>query len=164
MTWPAAKPRLVVVITLFGCAFAVCGWQYVEHRRIQQAAAAALVNRGRDITSTLGVVVRSQRRFGMLISKERTEAAIQDLIRPGEVESVAILGATGETIASAGRPVEFTPEQLREHAISWRPHTLVLMNLMDLGVASSEDGTRPRPPIVVLDEELSRAFRGQRRP
>ena len=34
-------------------------------------AAQALVNRGRDITSTLGIIVRSQRRFGLLVARER---------------------------------------------------------------------------------------------
>jgi len=164
MIWPPAKPSRLIYALLIGCTVAVCGWQVAEHRRVERAASLALINRGRDITSTLGVVVRSQRRFGLVVSKERIEAALQDLVRPGEIESIAILGATGEAIASAGPSVDLTPEMLRERGVYWRPHTLVLMNLMDLGSSQPEDPGHPRPPIVVADEQLSRAFRPPRRP
>lgn len=163
MIWPPAKPSWLVYTVLLGCTVAVCGWQVIEHRRVERAASQALINRGRDITSTLGVVVRSQRRFG-IVSKERIEAALLDLVRPGEIESIAILGATGETIANAGPSVDLTPEMLRERGVYWRPHTLVLMNLMDLGTAQPDEGGRGRPPIVVADEQLSRAFRSRRPP
>ncbi len=60
----------------FGLLAALCagvtglfGWQWGEHRRFEAAAAQALVNRGRDITSTLGIIVRSQRRFGRLVAR-----------------------------------------------------------------------------------------------
>lgn len=155
MRWPAGKGSLGVYAVLLGCALAVCAWQRAEHLRFERAAAQTLINRGRDITSTLGVVVRSQRRGGF-VAKDRIEAALQDLVRPGELESIAILGATGETIASAGRPVALTPEMLRARGVTWQDQTLTLMNLMDLGAVGSEDHARPPPPIVLPDP---RAFR-----
>src|SRR5258708_5184645 len=113
MGWPTAKRRSVLITgLLIGCGLGVCGWQVEEHVRLRRDAAQALINRGRDITSTLGVLVRSQRRFG-IVSKERLQSGLQDLIRPGELESIAILGATGETIASAGAHVELTPDMLQ---------------------------------------------------
>lgn len=155
MRWPAGKGSLGVYAVLLGCALAVCAWQRAEHLRFERAATQTLINRGRDITSTLGVVVRSQRRGGFVL-KDRIEAALQDLVRPGELESIAILGATGETIASAGRPVELTPEILRARGVTWQDHTLTLLNLMDLGAVGSEDHARTPPPIVLPD---ARAFR-----
>ena len=166
MIWPSAKRNLVVSVTLIGCGLGICGWQIEEHLRFKRSAAQALVNRGRDITSTLGVVVRSQRRNGLVVSKERLQSALQDLIRPQELEAIAILGATGEPIASAGQPVELTPEMLRARGVFWRDHSLTILNLMDLGSPAAEDGTRPPVAIVVSDERLTRAFRapGPRRP
>lgn len=166
MIWPSAKRNLVVSVTLIGCGLGICGWQIEEHLRFKRSAAQALVNRGRDITSTLGVVVRSQRRNGLVVSKERLQSALQDLIRPQELESIAILGATGEPIASAGQPVELTPEMLRARGVFWRDHSLTILNLMDLGSPAAEDGTRPPAAIVVSDERLTRVFRaaGPRRP
>ena len=159
MRWPVAKRSLGVYIILIAFGLGVCGWQVEEHLRLKQTAAQALINRGRDITSTLGVVVRSQRRFGLVVSKDRIESALQDLVRPGVLESIAILGATGETIASAGRPVEFTPEMLQQRVVYWHERTLTLMNLMDLGSAQSEVSSSAPAAIVVSDERLSRAFR-----
>src|SRR5215212_1245685 len=156
-----AKRRLVVTIILIACGLAVCGWQAQEHVRFKRTAAEALINRGRDITSTLGLVVRSQRRFGPnVVLKDRVQSALHDLVRPQELESIAILNLTGETIASAGAPVELTPEMLQARGVYWRDHTLAIMNLMDLGSTGTDDGTvRPRPPILVADEKTARAFR-----
>ena len=68
----------------------IAGWQAAEHLRVREATKTQVVNRARDITTTLGLVLRSQRRFGV-ISKERLESALNELIRPGEVESIALL-------------------------------------------------------------------------
>lgn len=159
MRWPLAKPTVPVAITLLVLGLSVCGWQVVEHNRVEQAARQSLINRGRDITSTLGVVVRSQRRIGIVVSKERLETALQDLLRPGELEYIAILGATGDPIVSAGH----SPAQPRDVApgqgVQWRERTVTLMNLMDLGgTQPGEIGTRPPTAIVLADEKLSRAF------
>ncbi len=139
----------------------VCGWQWSEHRRFQETTAQALINRGRDITTTLGIVVSSQRRYGNLVSKDRIESALQGLIHEGELESIAILGATGETIASAGRPVELTPEMLRARGVFWREQELTLMNLMDLGVTgggTAEDKNLPAA-VVVSGTRMTKALR-----
>ncbi|MBM3842012.1 MAG: hypothetical protein FJ397_01910, partial [Verrucomicrobia bacterium] len=141
----------------FGLLAALCagvtglfGWQWGEHRRFEAAAAQALVNRGRDITSTLGIIVRSQRRFGLLVARERIEATLQALIHPGDLEGLALLGPTGETIASAGRPIDLSPEPLRAQGVHWRPQELVLLNLMDLGQVGGTGEERPLPAAVVV--------------
>jgi signal transduction histidine kinase len=155
-----AKRRLVIYVTLIACGLAVCAWQAEEHLRFKRAAAEALINRGRDITSTLGVVIRSQRRFGSFVSKERVQSALQDLVRPEDLESIAILGATGETIASAGKPTDVSADDmLHAGGIYWSDRTLTIMNVMDLGANTGEDGTRPRPPIVIADDRAGRGFR-----
>jgi len=140
----------------------VCAWQWGEHQRFQQSARQALINRGRDITSTLGIVVSSQRRFGNLVVKDRIESALQGLIHEGELESIAILGATGDTIASAGQPVELTPELTRGGGVYWQEQRLTLMNLMDLGTATGA-GTSEENPLpaafVVSTQRMNKAFR-----
>lgn len=156
MVWPAQKGSLGVYALLLGGALALCVWQRVEHERFERAAERALINRGRDITSTLGVVVRSQRRPGGFILKERIDSALHDLVRQGELESIALLGATGEQISSAGKPVEITPEMLKSLGVYWRDQTLTLMNLTDLGANVSDDQGRAPSAIVVPD---ARAFR-----
>src|SRR5690606_25025167 len=75
----------------------------------------------------------------------------------------AILGATGEQISSAGKPVELTPEMLRSRGIYWRDRTLTLMNLMDLGVNVSDDQGRAPSAIVVPDPRPYRSVSLNRR-
>lgn len=156
---PAGKGSIGVYVLLVAGALGVALWQRAEHKRFERAAAEALINRGRDITSTLGVVVRSQRRPGGIILKERIDSALHDLARQGELESIAILGATGETIASAGKAVALTPEMLKSRGVTWRDQTLVLMNLMDLGASVSDEQGRPpaAAAIVVPDPRVYRA-------
>lgn len=142
------KGTLGVYALLTAGALAVCVWQAAEH------AADALVNRGRDITSTLGIVVRAQRRAG-IVPMGRIQAALQDLMKSGDVDSLAILSGAGEPIASAGKPLELTREMLQARGIHWRDQSLTLLNVMDLGGEMAADHTRTPSTIVVGD---ARAF------
>jgi signal transduction histidine kinase len=163
MLWATRKGSAGVYLLLIAGALAVALWQRAEHERFERAATQALINRARDITSTLGVVVRSQRRPGGIILKERIDSALHDLVRQGELESIAILGATGEKIASAGKPIELTPEMLQSRGVTWHEHTLTLMNLMDLGANVSDEQGRAPSAIVVPDPRVYRPTAAARR-
>ena len=153
MRRPMAKRNLIVSIALIGCGVAVCAWQVEEHFRFERTEKDALIKRGRDITSTLGVVLRSQRRYGLFLVKERIEASLEALVQPGEPESIAILAVTGEPLASAGRPIDLTPEQIQAGGATWGDRTLTLMNLMDLGSGGTDDGTHPTTAILMTNDE-----------
>ena len=152
MRWPIARNTPIVPIVLIGCGLAVCAWQVQEHIRFERTAREALVKRGRDITSTLGVILRSQRRFG-LVAKERIEPALQNLVQSEELVSISILSVSGEPLASAGRPFDLTPSEMEAGGARFGQHTLTMMNLMDLGSTGAEEGTRESPAIVVTDDE-----------
>jgi signal transduction histidine kinase len=151
------KRRLVFSALIIACGLGVCAWQAQEHLRRRRNIAQGLINRGKDITSTLGVLLRSQRRFG-IVSKERLQPVLEDLVRSGELESIAILGADGQTIASAGAKLELTPEMLQAPGPYWRARSLTILNPMDLD-PNSDDGARSRPPIVLADERTVRTLR-----
>jgi signal transduction histidine kinase len=153
MRWPTANRSLIVSIALIGCGLAVCAWQMEEHLGFERAAKEALIKRGRDITSTLGVVLRSQRRYGLLVEKERIEPSLQALVQSEELVSIAILAVTGGPLASAGRPMGLTPEEIQAGGVYWGNRTLTLMNLIDLGSSGTEDGTRTSAAIVMTDAE-----------
>jgi signal transduction histidine kinase len=152
MRWQIARNTPIISIVLIGCGLAVCAWQVQEHVRFERTAREALIKRGRDITSTLGVILRSQRRFG-LVAKERIEPALQNLVQSEELVSISILSVTGEPLASAGRPFDLTPSEMEAGGARWGQHTLTIMNLMDLGSTGTEDSTRESPAIVVTDDE-----------
>jgi signal transduction histidine kinase len=133
----------------------VLAWQTAEHFRVRRAARAQLIYRAQDISTTLGIVLRSQRRFGVL-SKERLESALHDLVRPGELNGIALLNAAGDVVASAGMLADFQTKGVEGPAERWDEQTVTLMNLVDLGTNVTRDIESSRPPIVLTRDEFFR--------
>ena len=131
----------------------VLGWQFAEHQRISRSARVALVNRARDISNTLGLVMRSQRRFGGLVFGERLDAALQEFIRQGELNSVALLNDAGEVVASAGAPMNVEPKDLAAQGDIWEQDRVILGNLVDLGTNVTREFGGSNPTIVVRRPE-----------
>src|SRR5271169_1504487 len=94
---------------LAGVWILVIIWQAAEHVRVRNEARAALVDRAKDISTTLGIVLRSQRRFGGVVSKERLEASLTELVQheTNELSGIALLNAAGGTVASAGTVTDY---------------------------------------------------------
>jgi signal transduction histidine kinase len=132
-------------------------WQVVEHSRVQQAAKVVLINRAKDISSTVGLVMRSQRRFGV-ISKDRIESALNALIRQGEVPAIALLNAAGDVVASAGASIDFETKGLVPTGVHWGERTVTLMNLVDLGTNVTAEAEGPRPTLVLPRSEMFNPF------
>ncbi len=127
----------------------ICAWQLAEHSRVKRAARAGLVNRAKAISTTVGLVLKSQRRFIGVISQERLESALNELDKSFELKSVALLNASGEIVASAGvRIANLDPETIRNGAEYWEETKVTLVNLVDLGtnVVREEE----QRPIIVL--------------
>ena len=120
------------------------GWLAAEHYRVVKSARTALSDRAKDISSTVGVVVSSQRHFGNVIAKERLESALTALMKMGELTAVALLNAAGEIVASAGAPLDTVLS-----GASWEGRTVTLTNLVDLGANVAREAEGTNPPIVV---------------
>ncbi len=132
----------------------VLGWQTAEHFRVQRAARAALIDRAKDISTTLGIVLRAQRRFGGVISRERLEAALNDLVKPGDLNGIALLNAAGDVVAFSGS-LTGSDSKLGESPIQrWDAQTVTVMNLVDLGTNVTRDIQETNPPIVLRREEF----------
>lgn len=141
--------------TLLAIWIALVGWQWVEHIQLRRAQQQKLVDRTKDISNTLGLLLRSQRFFGR-ISRDRLESALNELIQPSEFHplSIEVVNADYEKIASAGPPIEM-PRGEVPGGVYWdnQAHTLTLQNLVDLG---TNMGTN----VVLSREELRPPRRG----
>jgi signal transduction histidine kinase len=124
-------------------------WQVWEHRRVQESARTALINRSRDIATTLSLVIRSQRRFGGIVSQERLESALKELAKSGELVSVALLNASGEVVASAGKPIDLERTSTIQQGERWDDKSVTLVNPVDLGASVTPEGETNRPTIVM---------------
>jgi len=141
------RPVYVVLLAVW---VLVVVWQIVEHRRVEQNVREALINRSKDISSTVGRVLRSERRFG-IISQERLESALAELIKKDELTGVSILNTRGEIVASAGTPIDLELKGLVPTGVHWGHDSVALMNLVDLGTnVTSESGSRP---TIILSRE-----------
>ena len=159
MNWPSTRRTGPVYIVLGAIWLAVVVWQTLEHLRVREVAREALVSRGRDITSTLGIVLRSHRRFGGVIFKEQLEAAMRELIRPGDLDGVAVMSPNGDTAASAGTPIEVSAEILQGSGVHWARESLTLTNPIDLGDGPDPDSEdEPRPSIIISGEMVPNPF------
>ena len=147
--------RLWVYGLLFAAWSLIVGWQLIEHSRIEQAARAELRNRAKDISTTVGIVLRSQRRFGV-ISKERIEPALAGLVRPNELSAVALLNAAGDIVASAPTNVDLRVRGTLRQPELWETDTVTILNLVDLGSTVSRDTENTNPPIVLSREDFTR--------
>jgi len=146
----STRRRNLVYVLLALAWLMVLGWQTIEHVRVQKAARAELINRAKDISTTVGIVLRSQRRFGGVISKERIESALTGLVRPGELSAVALLNAAGDVVAWAGTNVDLQPRGVAVRpAEHWEQQSVTLVNLVDLGTNVTRDLEGTNPPIVV---------------
>src|ERR1051326_5972503 len=141
------RPRLVYVMLLAVWALAVV-WQAMEHDRVKKAARTALINRSRDIATTLGVVIRSQRFRGVVL-QERLEPALKELVKSGELSAVALLNATGAVVASAGSPIDLETKGMMQNGEHWDYKNVTVVNLVDLGASEMNVGETNRTTIVL---------------
>src|SRR5437764_7739368 len=127
----------------------IAAWQTAEHIRVRKSARAALINRSRDITTTLGLVIRSQRWRGGVVQQERLESALKELVKSGELSSVALLNASGEIVASAGPIGDFETKGMLQGYEHWDPSRVTLVNLVDLGTSVTREGETNSRTIVL---------------
>ena len=157
------RRSLLIYTLLFATWALLLGWQVAEHARVKESARTELINRAKDISTTVGIVLRSQRHFGV-ISKERLESALTDLVKPGELNAVALLNAAGDVVVSAGATNNILPTGTGRPAELWAEQTVTLMNLVDLGINVTQDMERTNPPIVLSRQEIFRPFETNRPP
>ena len=141
----------------------ILGWQVVEHARIAESARAELRNRAKDISTTVGIVLRSQRRFGV-ISRERIEPALNGLVRPEELSAVALLNAGGDIVAFAPTNADLHVKAAPRQPELWERDTVTIINLVDLGTNVTRDLESTNPTIVLSRENFNRPGETNRPP
>ena len=145
---------------LLGVWMLVVAWQWAEHLRVREEARAALVNRAKDISTTLGIVLRSQRRFGGVVSKERLEASLTELVRQekAELNGIALLNAAGEMVASAGTEIDLQARGAAGPTEKWNAQTVTLVNPVDLGTNLTYDIEGTNLPIILSRQDFTNRF------
>src|SRR5271167_1736426 len=111
-------------------------WQGAEHLRVRRSARDDLRHHAQDISSILALVMRSQRPY---VQRLRIEAALNELVKQGELRSVELLNVTNGVVASAGPPIDLPGGELPKDELPgggyWddKAQTVTMMNLGDIG-------------------------------
>ncbi len=155
MSAQVSQRTRLIYVGLAALWMLVVAWQSFEHQRVRHAARAELVNRAKDISTTLGLVIRSQRRFGGFVSRDRIESALHLLIKPGDLSAIALLNDAGDIVASAGAPLELELKAMVPSAEYWGDQTVALMNPVDLGTNLTAEPDSRNATIVVPWNEMS---------
>jgi len=129
-------------------------WQGAEHMSARRTYQNKVVDRGRSISTTCGLLMRARSFFGM-VSRERLEAALNELVDTNELRSVQLLNTNGEVVAAAGVPFELPPRNELDGGIVWGQDTVIVENPVDLGT---------NVPQLVLPRDEMRQFETNRVP
>jgi len=156
----------LVYALLAGVWALMLGWQAEEHFRFREAAKADLSNRSRDIANTVSACIRGMRFFGT-VRQERLEPLLTELVngrtnqivKASELLSIVLLNAAGERIATAGRPIDFSQNEVLQQGERWGQRSVTFVNPVDLGASLiTEGGTNPTV-VLPLMQELTNNFR-----
>lgn len=128
---------------------ALLAWQGVEHARVEAAARKALATQARELSAALGVVMRSQGRFGF-IPQPKLEAALNELVNSSEVIGVALLDVQGAVTAEAGNDGLTSYEGVLDQQSHWREAMATFVNLVALG---PNTGPMPENAVVINVDE-----------
>ncbi|HTL59048.1 MAG TPA: ATP-binding protein [Candidatus Limnocylindrales bacterium] len=144
-------------------------WQAEEHFRFREAAKSNLSNRSKDIANTVSACIRGMR-FRGAVRKERLETVLDELVNGGandlvkstELLSIVLLNAAGETVASAGRPIDFTQKEILQRGERWGQRIVTFVNPVDLGVSLTSEGTTNPTVVLPPPRDLTNGFREPR--
>lgn len=148
----------LVYALLAGVWALMMGWQAEEHFRFREAAKADLSNRSRDIANTVSACIRGMRFFGA-VRQERLEPLLTELVsgrtnqivKASDLLSIVLLNAAGERIATAGRPIDFSQNEVLQQGERWGQHSVTFVNPVDLGASlASEGGTNPTLVLPIM--------------
>jgi signal transduction histidine kinase len=144
----------LVYVLLAGVWVVVMAWQVQEHLRVKDYARQALRHRSSDIASTLGSFIRGLQFRGAVFG-DRLQPVIEDLVggrnnellASGEVISVALVNASGEVVASAGRQIDLTQKEAQEGE-RWGASTITFVYPIEGASVVQEGITNPAPVLL----------------
>jgi signal transduction histidine kinase len=150
----------------FGILFAIWGlilaWQYFEHQRVVESTGQSLIGRAVDISTSVGVVIRSQRRFSGIVTLDRLESALAELVQSEDLNGVSLLNTQGEILASSGVPPHAGLDQLEGEGQIWSDESVSIVNFIDLGLAPTEEEEEGTSPTIVMSSSaVQEEFRNQ---
>lgn len=160
--------RNLIIYSLIAAVWAlVVVWQAEEHFRVREAAMSDLTNRSKDIANTVSACLRGMRfRSGAVLEErivpvldELVNGRTNELVKSSELLSLVLLNAANESVASAGRPIDFSQAEIAQQGERWGARSVVFVHPVDLGTGLSPEGATN--PATVILPPMPRDFRAR---
>jgi signal transduction histidine kinase len=90
--------------------------------------------------------------------QELVHGRSNELVKASEVVSIVLLNAAGEPVASAGKPVDLSQQDILQKGERWGAQTVVFVNPVDLGVSLISQGTTNPTVVLPSMSNLTNAF------
>ena len=146
-----SKRNVLVHVLLAVVWLALLVLQIAEHRSFRRSARDSLCRHARDLSLSFGVVIRSQRRFGQTVGRDRLEGALQALAESEEVQGIMLFNPVGRPIARAGAEIDPELGRTPPGTALWSGDSLTLLELAEFGPdpASKAPNRENRRTLVV---------------
>jgi signal transduction histidine kinase len=149
------RNSLLIYGLLFGVWALVVAWQVDEHVRVREAARTGLRKRSEAIANTLGAVVRGLQ-FRGAVFQDRLEPVLGELVADdtngtasGEVVSITLLNAAGESVASAGRPIDLGQKDILQVGEHWGLRSMTRVYSVEGAFLNQEGNTNSQAPLIL---------------
>jgi len=151
----------LIYALLFAVWVLVVGWQAEEHIRVKETAKTDLRNRSREIANTLSATIRALRFRGTILEErlqlvlgELVNERTNELVRSGELLSVVLLNATGEPVAAAGSPIDFTQKDILQEGERWGNNAVTFVNPVE-GASLRPEGSSNATVVLPSMHDLT---------
>ena len=153
---------------LLGVWALVVAWQFEEHAKIDESAKTDLRRSARAIANTLGAVVRGLQ-FRGAVFRDRLEPVLGELVtgytnetvKSSAVISIALLNAAGESVASAGRPIDLEQKDLLQEGEHWGARSMTGVYSVEGAILNHVGATNNQAPLIL--EPRTNILRGGQR-
>ncbi|MFO1475621.1 MAG: ATP-binding protein [Verrucomicrobiota bacterium] len=140
---------------LAGIWLLVAAWQAAEYQKVKESARTDLRKSSKAIANTVGAFLRGLQFRGAVIPErleptlnELVNGSTNELVKSGELVSIALLNNAGDFLASAGRPIDLDQKDIVQEGERWGRHTVTMVYPVE-GATVSPEGT-PNATTVVL--------------
>jgi signal transduction histidine kinase len=150
----------------------VIAWQVEEHRKIREAAKTDLRRSSKAIANTVGAFIRGLQFRGAVLS-DRLEpvlnelvGATNELVKSSELLSIALLNASGDRLASAGKPIDLAQSEIVQEGERWGARSVTMVYPVEGAAVSLEGATNATttvvlPPFREMSNNVPEGFRSR---
>lgn len=149
----------------------VITWQIEEHHKVRESAKTDLRRSSKAIANTVGAFIRGLQ-FRGAVFPDRLEpvlnelvGATNELVKSSELISIALMNASGDRLAYAGKPIDLTQNEILQEGERWGARSVTMVYPVE-GAAVSLEGmtngtTVVLPPFREMTNNSSDGFRGR---